>query len=850
MTRLIKASKNQKPTRDTILATSGSSSSLSFVKPEVQIGSKLAAAQSELQACEAHLATKERELDMMRTLAVRTGLQVRCKALVECGWQWGEMGKEGLRALETLDIPTGMNGHGMSNGPRDGRRVSDRPEAHQTSQLPYNKPLPDSGQSDLSSIGPSQSASQNTHQVPDTAYTLNIPPAHSISDHIFPNGSALPQVDERGGSSDEEDSEAQYEVHENQRFSPARAKSPNQGNVKVRDRSPPASASRVQFPASASAPPVVTRSKPRQRQHSGVFGSIAAFFSGHSKNSNAGSDDEKSAYVSDTYTSSKSSSKWKTRTDKHLRKRDSSDDEIPSTYPRSLPPDPLASISKPAAESSQRLRKRSTKRSKAKPPVKAQTTREEKGWSSDTGQPSRNSTLRAKKSKEISKPSPTPAPNSTPPSVLPNGPAPAKSKKGKDVEILKISDDKNTPPSPATPTSPTIKGKKPNGTALSAVLPTEVSLSRNSSLSKHSITSVASVPVMASPTTIHPANSSRHSHNNTHNPPATHKRTTSLDASTPRPSSEAIPSKGHRRTLSNPAAHPEPQSLMSIVAGVAKQNREHQDPNSMLFLPKAPPPVSESIDFNDVVPNHSQSADTSSLRIEREPSERSVPLMPSVSAPMAPTIHHPSPDLKPLRSALRNSSRSPSPLLASLAPPALPVRSTLRPSPPPAVPSKKMERVDSDDVSSISSYETTREMLDDEDASTPVQAFTTPTLPSPAPLPPPKPAATVNGANAGGSDVSQSTNSSNAAAPTRRKSVRMSLPPTFSATPPAFEDEQDSQRYIPWSSPPNGNGFVQYQSGWSSRIRERDMWQDSSDDEEEEYSKAKRLLSRIPLKTR
>jgi len=32
--------------------------------------------------------------------AVRRGLEARCKAMVECGWNWGEMGKEGLRALE------------------------------------------------------------------------------------------------------------------------------------------------------------------------------------------------------------------------------------------------------------------------------------------------------------------------------------------------------------------------------------------------------------------------------------------------------------------------------------------------------------------------------------------------------------------------------------------------------------------------------------------------------------------------------------------------------------------------------------------------------------------------------
>ena len=105
VTRLIKASTKQKPTRDAILATSSSSSTLSVGRPEVQVGTKLAAAQGELQACEAHLATKERELDVMRTAAVRSGLAARCKALVECGWTWGEMGKEGLRALETLDAP-------------------------------------------------------------------------------------------------------------------------------------------------------------------------------------------------------------------------------------------------------------------------------------------------------------------------------------------------------------------------------------------------------------------------------------------------------------------------------------------------------------------------------------------------------------------------------------------------------------------------------------------------------------------------------------------------------------------------------------------------------------------------
>jgi multidrug resistance efflux pump len=62
---------------------------------------KLSHAQAELQACEAHLALKEQDLERVRVRAVIGGLQRRCKALVECGWMWGEKGKEALRALET-----------------------------------------------------------------------------------------------------------------------------------------------------------------------------------------------------------------------------------------------------------------------------------------------------------------------------------------------------------------------------------------------------------------------------------------------------------------------------------------------------------------------------------------------------------------------------------------------------------------------------------------------------------------------------------------------------------------------------------------------------------------------------
>ena len=44
---------------------------------------------------------------MLRLSTVRVGLHARCTAMVNCGWVWGEMGKEGLRALEGLDDITG-----------------------------------------------------------------------------------------------------------------------------------------------------------------------------------------------------------------------------------------------------------------------------------------------------------------------------------------------------------------------------------------------------------------------------------------------------------------------------------------------------------------------------------------------------------------------------------------------------------------------------------------------------------------------------------------------------------------------------------------------------------------------
>lgn len=130
VTRLIKASKQQKPARDSVLSGSPSGSVLSITKPEVQVGQKLSAAQSELQACEAHLASKEQELNVFRTHTIKSGLQARCRVMAECGWAWGEMGKEGIRALDTL---------GMENGYGTSRKYA----VQQTSFYPRWRELPD-----------------------------------------------------------------------------------------------------------------------------------------------------------------------------------------------------------------------------------------------------------------------------------------------------------------------------------------------------------------------------------------------------------------------------------------------------------------------------------------------------------------------------------------------------------------------------------------------------------------------------------------------------------------------------------------------------------------------------------
>lgn len=111
--RLIKASKSKDTKRRSLISGTGgspttslfsASSSSTALEQLAFTNSKLNVAQSELQACETHLAEREQELAKMRQATIVKGLKGRCSALRDCGWKWEEMAKDALRALESMSF--------------------------------------------------------------------------------------------------------------------------------------------------------------------------------------------------------------------------------------------------------------------------------------------------------------------------------------------------------------------------------------------------------------------------------------------------------------------------------------------------------------------------------------------------------------------------------------------------------------------------------------------------------------------------------------------------------------------------------------------------------------------------
>ncbi|KAG1721058.1 hypothetical protein EDB19DRAFT_1581967, partial [Suillus lakei] len=92
VTCLIKVSKSSKATRDphsSLVLPSGSTSFTSLPSTNSTAhgtsNTGLLQAQEELRACEAHLASKELELEALRISITREGLGAHCQALIDCG---------------------------------------------------------------------------------------------------------------------------------------------------------------------------------------------------------------------------------------------------------------------------------------------------------------------------------------------------------------------------------------------------------------------------------------------------------------------------------------------------------------------------------------------------------------------------------------------------------------------------------------------------------------------------------------------------------------------------------------------------------------------------------------------
>jgi hypothetical protein len=310
-------------------------------------------------------------------------------------------------------------------------------------------------------------------------------------------------------------------------------------------------------------------------------------------------------------------------------------------------------------------------------------------------------------------------------------------------------------------------------------------------------------------------------------------------------------------------------SLLAIVESVTRDNRAAWDransglpsetsdgvggPVGGLVSVRAPPSVTkynvrgdggQGISFESVFAPGSVLAAPPPTTSARSGSQRPTSLPPPPRAPISTTPAATStPPKIPLRSALRAQSPPPVPPPKPIVIPSAPPRIVVEAQP--AAPSLPNGRDNNDnddgddegsDSGSFASFRTVRETLDD-DSPTPTPP-SAPAPPAPAPAPPGKE----------DSDVSASTASlstETGAGVARRKSVRMSLQPTFSPTPPALDEDEDEawgRSGRPWGVVGNGKA-----NGIGGKERERDFWADSSD-EDEEYANARKLLMRTGKK--
>ena len=712
----------------------------------------------------------------------------------------------------------------------------------------------------VSSPAPVQSRSSSPHPLPpSSSFTLQIAPAHAISDFALPSTLEVSEPEDAEQGSSEEDSRP-VEVVENVRFANSTTKPNTTRRLSIRQpHSREASGSNTTSsgtgtgtgsfsqPASSTLPPPrrsisLTASEHERKGGGGFFSSIAGLFRGGSSHSG-------------------SPEKWKTRTETNLRsvRRDvdsDSEDEAPTESPtrRFFGRRSSHDTPRPPPPAATKLRKRVAPEEKDK----------DQGWISDgaavRGRGARKGSARKRSALQNvpSRPSQTSAPTSA-------------HSRSSSVASLGLST--MSAPGSSTPTRAKPSPKSKPNLRVEAIARSSADISRQSSMR-----STGSAP---------PAPRR----------PSTEGRASGLPASSTTPASgvarKGSLSHGKSGFATHSSAPPYPHadagragssqlSLMAIVEGVTRDNRTAWDRAGAGLPPdpaggskvggllsvRAPPSVTkynvrgeggQGISFESVLapgsvlatpppPPQPASAPSSSAK-QRQPRPSSLPPPPPrLSMPAAPAG---TPPKVPLRSALRNPSPPPVPPPKPIVIPSAPPRVSVEPASAQTPNRRDRNEEDADDGSdsgSIASFRTVRESLEEGTPPTPTPtrapapAMTTSILASSSSL-------AVHGQGQGESDVSAESTSGGTK---RRKSVRVSLKPTFSPTPPALDEDEDeiwkrSGRPEPLGHDAAATAAANDDGGVKVNGRERDFWADSSD-EDEEYSKARKMLTRASKK--
>ncbi|KAG8898737.1 hypothetical protein FRB99_007193 [Tulasnella sp. 403] len=949
VTRLIKVSK-QKPKGPANSTTANKQSSS---------GTKLAIAQSELQACEIHLAEKQRELDDVIRSAVLDGLEKRCNALVDCGNVWSAKGREGLAALQGLKTSVVPNG-------------DSHPYIHSVPPHVYSRLRgPNHSIDSSTSLAPSQSASQvginhaasprlsedtyvtgsgssplqlqngqarpsSTAAIPPpvrdsmmSQYRLDIPPAHSIDDHAITSGTvpgsslaigqeilSAPLDDERDydlNSSSESEVDRPLQIHENPvRTATHISPPPLATSTPITSPEPKKDPPRESDPQDTIRSTATNKSRPpvsgnhlrkppgSDKQHHGsdvsgqddlggsprkrtpsftLFGSIAGLFTHKSKSSSAGASKGSDASPPrQTKTAAEATSGWRTRTDRNM-----TEDMIVRTA--TMESSSSSEAGKGKKKKGLFTMRRNEKRGTDRDPPKSATAGPSGGFLTkrrgampgrrEASSPGVETTAKHRLSRHSSDGALRSRSNSI---TRPNKPD-RRSKDDTDLaryaEILSAELSHSTRPQgrlPTTPASPAPPKDAPARTPSKKI--------RKRAHPKHFDDGLGSA---GGALLVGPA-AAAHSPSS----PTIASGNTGLGGIAPGGGGVS-----RSNTLRSATGSNVPRGPQSPVQ--RRSSLQHDGPSPAPRSSPTSPLAHESLSRSDSVGSRGASGvrtragGTSLMRIiEGSVASRnsSIRSNGTPSALMPP----------PLRSALRNRSPSPATIPASASAPAVSQLQPVAATPPP-VPTKSPRRVsraleqqrqsqlfndDEADSMSISSYETGRETLDDVSETPTIQGIiapiphTTPIIgvsnapqsgtrgenggeagkgiPSSLPVIPPAP---PPDSEKRGTDLSVSTETTDSAGqPTRRKSVRMALPPSVSSTPAvtpsALEDRHRTDvswtRTSPYGTAPRRDAEprapVSTNSEWRSRLSVTDVWEEEDSDEGGEYSQARRALEK------